>query len=400
MLKKSYFVLDTPNGPSKSFQRHAYQLIDSKAVTLIHYIGNEECVSKFPHRNANTSTPFVRTCPSYLKKCAAECKEKKANVVYKKEISQMTCQPEHVPTHTPRNMKQLRNLRFKHLHQTRISKDELYNLHEIAYDTPGYVHKISTFPDLVCVCGLQEILDEADKVLMLQEEGQLLSYDTTFQLGDFYVSPLLFRHTLFTEKPCVPAMYLIHERKFTETHRVLFQEAVRHIPSLKTTKSCMVTDKERAITKAAELEVPNLKMVQCWNHLFRDIRFWLRKHGAPAADITIYVDDVSQLFHSPSEEAYNQLLEQCCERWDASFEQYYRNEIHPAVPVQIGRWVLEQVHLYNPYCGITNNQSEGLNRVVKDFQSWKEAPLDTVVLALYQLQVYYYNETKRGFAGI
>ena len=118
---------------------------------------------------------------------------------------------------------------------------------------------------------------------------------------------------LFTEKPCIPAMYLIHEQKFTKTHQVLFQEVICHIPSLKTTKSCMVTNKERAITKAIELEVPDLKMVQCWNHLFRDTCFWLRKRGAPTADITIYIDDMSQLFHSLSEEAYNQLLEQCCE---------------------------------------------------------------------------------------
>ena len=273
-------------------------------------------------------------------------------------------------------------------------------MHEIAYDTPGFVQKIATFPDLVCVCGLQEILDKADKVLMLEERGQLLSYDTTFQLGDFYVSPLLFRHTLFDEMPCVPAMFLIHERKFTETHQVLFQEAVHQISSLKTTKSCLVTDKERAITKAVELEVPHIKMVQCWNHIFRDVRFWLRKHGAPAADITIYVDDVSRLFHSPSEEVYDQQLVQCSEKWDASFEQYYWKEIHPSVPEQVGRWVLEPLHLYNPYSGITNNMSEGLNRVMKDFQSWKEAPLDTVVFALYQLQVYYSNEIKRGFAGI
>ena len=131
------------------------------------------------------------------------------------------------------------------------------------------------------------------------DEGQLqlLSYDTTFQLGDFYVSPLLFRHTLFTERPCIPAMFLIHERKFTETHQTLFQEAVQHI---RKTDCCLVTDKERAIIKAAELELPNLRRVQCWNHHFRDIRFWLRKHGAPSSDITIYIDDVSRLFHSRS----------------------------------------------------------------------------------------------------
>ena len=43
---------------------------------------------------------------------------------------------------------------------------------------------------------------------------QLLSYDTTFQLGDFYVSSLLFRHTIFKESPVIPALFLIHERNF------------------------------------------------------------------------------------------------------------------------------------------------------------------------------------------
>ena len=48
---------------------------------------------------------------------------------------------------------------------------------------------------------------------------------------------------------------------------------------------------------------------------------------------------------------------------------------------------------------MTNNQSESFNKVIKEFQSWKEAPLDSFVLAMYKLQVYYSNEIKRGFAG-
>ena len=94
---------------------------------------------------------------------------------------------------TPRNMKQLCNLRYKHLNQTRISRDALYNKHELAYDIPGFIRKITTYPDLVGICGLQEILEEANKVLQLKSPSQLLSYDTTFKLGDFYVSPLLFK---------------------------------------------------------------------------------------------------------------------------------------------------------------------------------------------------------------
>ena len=39
-------------------------------------------------------------------------------------------------------------------------------------------------------------------------------------------------------------------------------------------------------------------------------------------------------------------------------------------------------------------------RVFKDLQSWKEAPLDCVLLVLYQLQAFYYNEIKRGLTGM
>ena len=71
-------------------------------------------------------------------------------------------------------------------------------------------------------------------------------------------------------------------------------------------------------------------------------------------------------------------------------------EIHPDVITAIGRWVLEPLGLYNSYSGITTNQSEGFNTVMKRLQKWKEAPLDSVILSLYQLPVYYYNEIQRG----
>ena len=168
----------------------------------------------------------------------------------------MKSPPEQVAVTTPRNMKQLRNLMYKHLNQTRISRDALYNMHELAYDIPGFIRKITTYPDLVCVCGLQEILEEANKVLQLKSPSQLLSYDTTFKLGDFYVSPLLFKHMLFKEAPCIPAMFLIHERKYTETHIEVFRECIACIPTLKKAKCPIVTDREKAIVNAVKESLP------------------------------------------------------------------------------------------------------------------------------------------------
>ena len=98
------------------------------------------------------------------------------------------------------------------------------------------------------------------------------------------------------------------------------------------------------------------------------------------------------MFHSASKDEYNERLVHYSKTWEPLFEQCYRKEIHPIVSHIVGRWLLESYQLYNSHCGITNNQAEGFNRVIKDFQQWKEASLDLFVLALYQLQAFYCNE--------
>ena len=50
-LRKHYFAADTPQGVSKDFQRHAYQLLGDKTITLIHYVGDEKVAVDFCHRS-------------------------------------------------------------------------------------------------------------------------------------------------------------------------------------------------------------------------------------------------------------------------------------------------------------------------------------------------------------
>lgn len=364
-FRKLYFSIDISGTASTGFQRHGYQLLDSKSATLIHYLGDEKLAVGFPHGNDKRSAKnFTRTCPSYLSICKGLVANDKANSVYKKEVAAINCNSNIVPVHTPRNMKQLRNLRFKQLAQSRLSQDALYNLHEIAYDIPGFVWKITSYPDLICVCGLQEILNELDRVLLLDSSAQILSYDTTFQLGDFYVSPLIFRHVLFKQSPCIPAMFLIHERKFTATHQEMLKVCAQTVPTLRKARCPVVTDKEKAIVSAIRTELPAVIVVHCWNHILRDVRMWCRKHGAPTGDISLYSDHLFQLFHSPTEAEYEKRLQERRQMWDSTFESYYMQEIHPDVHQSIGRWVLEEHHIYNPYSGVTNNQSESFNRLV------------------------------------
>ena len=57
-------------------------------------------------------------------------------------------------------------------------------------------------------------------------------------------------------------------------------------------------------------------------------------------------------------------------------------------------------YIYSPLSGVTTNQSESFNTLLKHYGHWKEAPLDSMIFGLYQLQVYFYNEIQRGYSGL
>lgn len=165
-----------------------------------------------------------------------------------------------------RNSRQIINLQQKERQKSHLTA--LYNLHELAYDLDDFVKIIKTFPDLLVICGFKIVLKELDLILKAQSElPQLLSYDTTFQLGDFYISPLLFHHTLFSTSPVIPALFLIHERKFQVIHEEFMQVLSQLVPSLVTGMHMvpLVTDDEAGIQNVRTKQVA----YNCCNLLYR-----------------------------------------------------------------------------------------------------------------------------------
>ena len=225
---------------------------------------------------------------------------------------------------------------------------------------------------------------------------QLLSYDTTFQLGDFYVSSLLFRHVIFKESPIIPALFLIHERKFQSVHETLFQIAVDKVPRLLKSVYPIVTDEEKAINNAISNALPQAKRLRCWNHIFRGARHWLHSHGVSNSKVQEFISDLRELFHKPSLQDYTEAHKSLSSNWNKAVHEYYAKTIHPEINNSIGRWVLKEQGVYNPFSGVVNNQSESFNVVLKHMQHWKEVPVDSLVLAFYYLQCYFMNETSRG----
>lgn len=222
VIIKTYYVFVGPDGLENTFfKRYAYTTSQSSRV-VIHYKGDDSIAADVE--------PHIRTCPSILREL--ETTALLPSVAYKKKIAASLPSAELQAIQLPRNQKQVRNLQSRFRQRLRISHDSLYNLHELSYDLDQFVHKIITYPDLVVICGFKPMLKEIDRLLQSSSSCQLLSYDTTFKLGDFYLSPLLFRNVLFTKSPVMPALFMLHERKLRITHNEMMRVVTRELPSL------------------------------------------------------------------------------------------------------------------------------------------------------------------------
>ena len=120
VVKKSYFQIDTPNGPSAGFTKCAFQLLVVPSATpcictLIQYLGDKNLAVDFPHGNTkHNPRNYMRTCPSVLRDIEDKSKTEPPSKVYKKEVTVTSAIPmSHLPVLQPRNSKQVENARFK-----------------------------------------------------------------------------------------------------------------------------------------------------------------------------------------------------------------------------------------------------------------------------------------------
>jgi len=213
---------------------------------VIAYHGDASVAKSFPHGNAKATNRrnYVRTQPHVLREI--EQTSGPARTVYQTLVTAGPSSIQEQRTAAPRDITQIRNVQSRQRNKSRLTRDALFNLHEIAQDS-DFVHKIVTYPDLIVVLYSPEIMSQFNTLMSADHAQQTLSYDTTFCLGDFYLSPLLFRHTDFDPAPVIPLAYLLHERKTQATHEEFFREISSICPTLRGEASnvLIVTDQER-----------------------------------------------------------------------------------------------------------------------------------------------------------
>ena len=404
-LRKDYFSIKayTNKQYDNGFRRMSWTLICNSNYTVVQYIGDCSLYDPRPHGNSRKQDrPFKRCAPSFMQYATTALKTCKPAFLYKTVISGTTVAGKHHGILNARNTKQLENIRQKVLNGCRLSSDALSNVIELYYHITDFIRRIDIVPNFNCVMAAKDIIEMTNDLLGNSLDPVIFSYDTTFNIGDYYVSLFVMKHPYFKSNPVIPVAFLLHDRKFYSVHHMFLQVLVDIIPRLMV-NNCgvvIIVDREKSLTKSIRDVLPNARIAHCCNHLQSDVESWLYKQQAEAGDRIVYKRNVHQLMHCADMDEYQSVYDMLSIKWSQPFVLYYKKYIEQDLLQYCSKWVLQSMKIYNNGTGITNNMCESYNNVVKSFTPHKNIPADIMVTTAYKLQRSSYLEIRRGLAGI
>ena len=122
-----------------------------------------------------------------------------------------------------RNLKQVQNARYQFNKKKRLCWDEIYNIHVYNIEF-NCISKLETTPSLSIVIYDKQLVEQINEYIIQSKSKVMISYDTTFLMCGYYVSPIICRHTFFEDEPPIPFSYFIYETKVEESHDYFFRE--------------------------------------------------------------------------------------------------------------------------------------------------------------------------------
>lgn len=391
------------------FVKRAYTLLkngerdDNASTVIIHYVGSLDGVEDTPHGNCKVTDPkniipFTTTAKSQLaiQKSDIQRRPKEAN---RKHLANAADEPPTLqPVMAPKNYKQVANTIARERKRNLLSNDDIYGLYLLNEEIPDFVHLMQLIPNFAVVLFRENMINLFLSVHHLPEV--VLHYDTTFNIGDFYLSILVYKHPIFEHGRTIPLAYLMHHKKVYDVHRLFFETLKQHL-TVKTFDLKIVTDREAAIVKAIKTVLPECRLFFCWNHIIRDIEYWLKsKKNSDIGNIMVYKNNVWDLLDSNSKSAFQNKYDEMVLMWSEKFKQYFDKNLLEDI-MSSAKWVLNDpsVDIYEERTGITNNPSESFNAVLKRiFQT--EVQAQVCAASIYQLSLYYEREICRGMCKL
>ena len=380
-VQKRYYAAYMSNGKVSKFHKNVYQLIKDerdRVPVLVHYFGD--------HTVAATRDQSKTKDPSLGTEVSSEHHYSKCDG---------TGSPEKRPSSVARAVKP------KTIKKCMLSKEDFLELHRTSYSLGEYVKLISTYPNVIVVFGNKDLSDDLENVLKIDQEPRpLFSYSNSYELGEYIVSTFLYTHPAFQERPTIPSHFVIHEKNCGLAHQELCRILAQMVPSLAGSFNPIVLNLDPNKFSAVSTVFPNMHTLFSWKDVIANTKAWLYAQGANQQEVTVYIEDLRQLFSRKSKDLYEEALVECKARWHDFFEEYYMKEIHEVVNDRLGRWALEKWNVYNPYTGVTDKSNEGMEVVIRQLKMSGNIPIHSTVLALCLLQRWLLSEISKSYCNL
>ena len=257
--------------------------LDSVGVSLkyafVHYgFQNEQHpIIHAPHRKSKGTTPYKRTKPTTIQRLKEVChdgKEKNPKQILEIVDSEMGgIEATSSSSYLPRNKQQVRNVK-RTLFASTKSDEFSALLARCKIDTEGFVRCIQAAPEPACVLATDSQLDQL-VINCTGEHYSVATIDPTFNLGDFYVTPIVFKSKKFVRKhsedhPICMGPILIHHRMNYASYSYFANQLVNLRPSLRGMKA-IGTDGEQPLFTAMCDTFRSTVHLRCFRHFKENI---------------------------------------------------------------------------------------------------------------------------------
>nr|XP_047139661.1 uncharacterized protein LOC124815262 [Hydra vulgaris] len=412
LITKTYFYARVGKTYTNNFEKHEYMLQNGKKA-LIHYLGNEKSYVDRCHGNSTKSKSFFHRSSHYVfDQVLAQGKNKPMDA-YRSLLSNDP--GGHISTSIiSRNPKQVANIMTRNAEKNNFhNKDEVWNSHLVAYSIHPFVRKIESYPDICIVMCCEKIVTQMEEMLELLPCKEItLHYDTTFNLGNYYLSCLAYRHVCLERKrnkylyssPTVPFAFFIHEKRLAQNHKYFFQTLKENVCGKNFNKSRKLFISDREFDGSHYFD--NTKSLVCWNHLLQNVKEWMGKNGKfSSSEYDEAVKAMKYILRSNSVFEYESRLKSLTKGninpWnDQKFQKNYIQYMHSDVISRAAAFVLAEEGIKCPNFGVTNNASESLNKVIKDLIDNKITKMDSCILAMNYLSAYFHREVEKGYYNV
>ena len=310
----------------------------------------------------------------------------------------------------PRDRKQVHNLKYASKTSPCISTnipptDVLAQVMQMCKESSGsdaYVRSIEAAPEPMCVVSTDQQLLDIER-FCTGESACVLSVDTTFNLGPYYVTPTTYQNLLVkTDRgnhPVILGPVLIHHTKTFRPFHYLASTMIRLNPRLVHLRA-FGTDGESELIKAFHTCFPQAVHLRCTNHLRQNIKEKLHDLKIPQNVWKAFLSDIfgvqigthfeRGLIDSQSESSFSAQLTTLRERWNnlersckestspPEFHTWFltykaRDFIKCALPEVRTKAGVDPLHHF------TTNTSESLNHIIKLEVEWKENKLPNLI---------------------